>query len=46
MLEEKMRELLSSNTEIQKTVNNATLFHKDQIRKIDNIPYIEHPIAV
>ncbi len=45
-LENVTRKLISQQPEIQQAIKDATLFHQNQYRKVDNIPYIEHPIAV
>lgn len=45
-LENRTRELISTNPEIQNTIKDIIEYHKWQYRKIDQIPYTEHPIAV
>lgn len=45
-LEDKTRELISPDPEIQNIIKDVTKYHEGQFRKIDQIPYIKHPIAV
>ncbi len=45
-LEEKTFEMVSEDGDIQNALKDIMEFHKDQYRKIGNIPYTDHPIAV
>ena len=45
-IEEKTRELISMDKEIVDTLNDINLFHGGQFRKVDNVPFVNHPISV
>lgn len=45
-IENKTWDLVSMEPEIQKTLEHIKTLHKNQFRKIDNIPFVNHPISV
>lgn len=45
-LEDKTWELVSTDLEIQNTLEDIKKLHENQFRKIDDIPFVNHPISV
>jgi (p)ppGpp synthase/HD superfamily hydrolase len=45
-LETKTRELVSVDPEIKKALEDMQTLHSGQYRKIDNVPFANHPTAV